>query len=274
MQTTHGYLELDGGRLYYETAGSGEALVLSHAAFLDGRMFDAQWEQLARHFHVIRYDMRGYGQSSAVNEPVCRRDDLKRLLEHLNVQQAHFVGCSNGGMIALDLLLEQPSLVRSLIVIGSAPSGFEMQGEPPHQIMDMIGALQQGNVELANELQIRIWLDSSSREPEEMDQHLRQKALQMNRNPVERNTFMISDMQPACPLNPPAVERLQEIQCPVLIVAGALDHSEVLRAADLMEQSIPNARKIIIAGTGHVPSYEQPETVTQLILDFLVGQER
>ena len=90
----HGHLNLENGTLYYETAGSGEALVLSHAAFLDSRMFDAQWEILAQQFRVIRYDMRGYGKSSAVQGPVCRRDDLQQLLHHLDVKQAHLVGSS------------------------------------------------------------------------------------------------------------------------------------------------------------------------------------
>ncbi|MBL8164111.1 MAG: serine hydrolase, partial [Anaerolineae bacterium] len=57
---------LGDGALYYEVAGAGETVVLSHAAFLDSRMFDEQWDVLAQRYRVIRYDMRGYGQSSAV----------------------------------------------------------------------------------------------------------------------------------------------------------------------------------------------------------------
>src|SRR5512147_782427 len=105
--TLHGHLDLGDGTLYYETAGTGAPLVLTHAAFLDSRMFDAQWELLAQRFQVIRYDMRGYGQSSMVQGPLCRRADLRYLLKHLKVEQAHFVGCSNGGQIVLDLALEQ-----------------------------------------------------------------------------------------------------------------------------------------------------------------------
>ncbi|MHC1782400.1 MAG: alpha/beta fold hydrolase [Anaerolineaceae bacterium] len=96
-RTTKSYLDLGDGRLYYETAGKGTPLILSHAAFLDSRMFDAIWEPLAEHFRVIRYDMRGFGKSSPVTGALCRRDDLDRLLTALDVTQAHLVGCSLSG---------------------------------------------------------------------------------------------------------------------------------------------------------------------------------
>lgn len=76
MKTTKDYLNVEGGKLYYEVAGKGAPLVLSHAAFLDSRMFDDIWEPLAKHFRVIRYDLRGFGKSSPVTGPLCRRNDL------------------------------------------------------------------------------------------------------------------------------------------------------------------------------------------------------
>ncbi|HEX5942525.1 MAG TPA: alpha/beta hydrolase, partial [Anaerolineales bacterium] len=129
-ETNTGYIELGEGKIYYETAGDGFPLVLSHAAFLDSRMFDAIWEPLARQFRVIRYDMRGYGKSSPVNGPVSRRSDLEQLLQHLGISRAHWVGCSYGGELVLDLALEHPEQVASLTLVDGTPSGFELQGEP------------------------------------------------------------------------------------------------------------------------------------------------
>ncbi len=269
IETKKSYLDLGDGQLYYETAGSGMPLILAHAAFLDSRMFDAIWEPLASRFRVIRYDMRGFGKSSPVTGPLCRRNDLDRLLTHLDLKDVHLVGCSMSGEIALDLALEQPQRIASLTLVGSTPSGFQMEGEPPRYIMEMIAALQIGNVDLATELQIRIWLDGNYREPGQVDAALRKNALEMNRIPVSQNTFFISDMQPANPLAPPAITRLESVKCPTLVIAGALDHPEVLRAADEMAKRIPNAQKTLIESTGHVPSFEQPEIFTQLLLDFL-----
>lgn len=267
--TTNGYADLGDATLYYERAGAGQTLVLSHAAFLDSRMFDGIWDALAQHYDVIRYDMRGFGKSSAATGPANRRDDLRRLLDALDVQRAHFVGCSNGGELMLDLALEQPQSVASLTLVGATMSGFEMVGEPPRHIMEMIEAMQTGNVDRANELQIRIWLDGNYREPQQMDGAQRQKALAMNRIPVEHSTFFVADGQPLNPLTPPALQRLVEVVCPTLVVVGSLDHPELLRAADLMADGIPNARKVVMDGTGHVPSYEQPAQFVAILEGFL-----
>ncbi len=212
--------------------------------------------------------MRGFRKSS----PVRVRFPPQRSgpsLTHLDVTQAHLLGCSNGGQISLDLALEQPHRFKSLTLVGSTPSGFQMLGEAPRYVMEMIAALQSGDIDLANELQIRIWLDGAQRESGQVDATLRKKALEMNRIPVAQNTFFISDMQPANPLDPPAITRLESVNCPTWIVAGALDHSEVLRAADEMVKRIPNARKTMIESTGHVPTYEQPELFINLLMDFL-----
>jgi len=269
IQTNSGYLDLGHGQIYYETAGDGFPLLLSHAAFLDRRMFDGIWEPLAAEFRVVRYDMRGFGKSSPVNGPVSRRADLQQLLNHLGIPRCHLVGCSHGGEIALDLTLENPRAAASLTLVAGTPSGFELKGEPPRYMLEMIDAMKSGDIDRANELQIRIWLDGEFREPEQMDPGLREKALQMNRIPVSLGTFFRADTQPLNPLDPPAATRLEEVRCPTLIIAGSLDHPEVLRAADEMAARIPEARKVIFKGSGHVPSYEQPDQFVRQLLEFL-----
>lgn len=268
-QTNKAFFEVEDGTLYYEQTGDGFPLVLSHAAFLDSRMFDGLVELLVPHYRVIRYDMRGYGQSSPVKGPMCRRKDLAALLEHLGVTQAHLLGCSNGGEISLDLALEKPQLAASLTLVGSTPSGFKMEGAPPQKILEMMAAMQSGNLERASELQIQIWLDSDFRRPNQVEPGLRLKALEMNRIPIQQNTFFTADVQPLTPLDPPAVNRLEEVTCPVMITAGSLDHAEVVRAAAEMTARIPNARQIIFTDCGHVPSYEKPELFAEKLLGFL-----
>ena len=77
-----GYFEYDGGKIYYETAGSGEPLIFAHAGFVDSRMWDTQWEFFAKHYQVVRFDMVGFGRSSAAIKPINRRDELAQLLNH------------------------------------------------------------------------------------------------------------------------------------------------------------------------------------------------
>lgn len=258
--------------VHYEMAGSGATVVLAHAAFLDSGMFAPQWEVLAANYRVLRYDQLGYGQSSAATGPLCRRDTLRRLLDHLGIETAHFVGCSNGGQLMLDLVLGEPQRAQSLTLVGSTPSGYVIDGPPPPHMLEMFAAQQTGDVDLASELQIRIWVDGASRQPGEVDAGVRQRALAMNRRPVADKTFLIADMQPANPLDPPALERLADVPCPTLIVAGALDHPAVVRAVDVLTEGIPDARKAIMAASGHVPSFERPAAFNPLLLDFLTAQ--
>jgi pimeloyl-ACP methyl ester carboxylesterase len=266
---TTGYVNLGDGRLYYEMDGEGETLVLNHAGFVDSRMWDDQWTELTRHFRVIRYDMRGYGKSDLATAPVARRRDLYRLLQQLGVKRAHFIGCSVGGATILDLALAHPDLVASLILVSTAPNGLQLQGPPPRYVMEMMAAMQQGNLARASDLQLRIWVDGPFREPEQVNARVRERAAEMNRIAVQNNTWMVADMQPADPLNPPAAERLSEIHVPTLVIAGALDDSEILRAADFMASGIKGAQKVIVPESAHVPNMEKPAEFNRAVLSFV-----
>lgn len=274
MTQTTGYLELDGGRLYYEMTGEGEVLVLSHAGFVDSRMWDDQWDAFAQEYKVVRFDMRGYGKSDALEAPISRRQDLLALLDHLNIERAHLLGCSMSGEVIIDFALEHSARVLSLIPVSAVPSGFEMQGEPPAELMEMMAAVEAGDLERVSELQLRIWVDGPFRQPNEVNAAVRQRAAEMNRIGVENGTWMKADAEPLNPLDPPAAGRLNELQVPTLIIVGALDNPEILRAADVMATQIAGAQKIIIEGGAHVQNMEKPDEFNRAVLTFLSGLKR
>ena len=70
----------DGGRLYWEHAGRGPVIVLIHAGLWDRRIWDAQMEPFAESHRVVRYDLRGFGRSSPLEQPFSAREDLAGLL--------------------------------------------------------------------------------------------------------------------------------------------------------------------------------------------------
>ena len=103
MKVEQDFVAANGTRLYYEAAGAGHPVVLLHGFTFDTTMWDDQFLPLAQHFRVIRYDMRGFGRSDLPGaESYSHVDDLKALLDHLGISQAHLVGLSKGGAIALD----------------------------------------------------------------------------------------------------------------------------------------------------------------------------
>ncbi len=272
MKTETGYVELADGKIYYEVAGEGQALVLSHAGFIDSGEWDDQWAAFAEKYRVIRYDMRGFGKSSKLEAPIVRREDLGHVLDHLKVEQAHLLGCSMGGAIIIDYALEHPERVLSLIPVSAVPGGFQMQGKPPDELMQMMEAAKKGDLETESELQIRVWVDGPSRKPDQVDAKVREHASKMNMIPVKNQTFMKADSQELNPLNPPAIQQLDTIKVPTLIIAGALDNSEIVRAADVMQKAIPHAKKLIIKEAAHVPNMEKPAEFNKAVLDFLAAQ--
>lgn len=261
-------MRIDDAKIYYETAGQGEDIVLVHAGFVDSRMWDDVFARLSQAFRVTRYDMRGFGQSSTLQGPVVRRQELLQVMQRLGIEKAVLIGCSLGGEIILDLALEHPEVVRALVLVSSVPGGFELQGEPPPGMMEMFSAIEQNDIQRAVALQVRVLVDGINRTPDQMDAQVRQRAAEMSRTALTNGAYVAS-LQPHQPLDPPAVQRLGEIQAPALVIAGALDHPELLRAAEFIGQGIPNAKKVILPDSGHMASMEQPAAFNAAVLDFL-----
>src|SRR5512133_2878321 len=90
--------------LHYERSGAGEALVLVHGSWVDGRTWDTVRPRLARSFEVVAFDRRGHSRSSPAPVSGTIHDDvadLAGLIESLGLQPAHVAGASGGGSIAL-----------------------------------------------------------------------------------------------------------------------------------------------------------------------------
>ena len=119
-----GYADVsDGGRLYWEHAGRGPVIVLIHAGLWDRRIWDAQMEPFAESHRVVRYDLRGFGRSSPLEQPFSAREDLAELLGALGIDQAALVGCSIGGGLAVDFAIEFPGSVSALVAGCAGASG-------------------------------------------------------------------------------------------------------------------------------------------------------
>ena len=99
-------IEVGNGSLYYEEAGVGESIIFIHGHSLDHRMWNEQFYKFAGRYHVIRYDLRGYGISSPQTEDYqfTHVEDLIILMDSLHIEKAHIVGLSLGGYIGADML--------------------------------------------------------------------------------------------------------------------------------------------------------------------------
>jgi pimeloyl-ACP methyl ester carboxylesterase len=267
MSNLHtGFAKINGATLYYEIAGQGPVLVMLHGHLLDSRQWDDQFAAFADSYRVLRYDARGFGQSSLPPEPYSHVADLYRLLRFLDIEQAYLMGCSGGGALCIDCTLQHPQMVAGLILLGSSVGGYQPTGQAPPTLIAMHAALQSGDLAQAVELSLQVFTDGPRRTAQEVNAAARERTRTMSaqlfaRPPVPEATLL--------PLDPPALERLAEIRVPTLVIVGAEDDQMLHDIADLIASRVPQAHRHIIADAGHHPNLEHPDAFNQMVTAFL-----
>lgn len=263
-----GYAPINGAQIYYEVAGQGpETLVFLHAGVADHRLWDDQVTFFAPKYKVIRYDLRGFGKSEPVDGEFSRFEDHVALMNHLGVERAHFVGCSMGGMIAMDYAVEYPDKVASLTMVGSAPNGLALEVKDPAIFSEAEAAEEAKDWDKLLELETRIWFDGIGRTPEQVDPVKRAKAVEMNRAAFEHAKKALGKQKP--PVVIFAGKRLDQLKAPLLVIVGAHDVPYILAASDYMAEHVPGARKVLLQNTAHLPSLELPDEVNRVLGEFL-----
>src|SRR5215204_3723715 len=204
--------------------------------------------------------------TAMVEGPFSYHEDLRALLDSLNVERAHLVSCSMGGGTVLDFALEYPQRVGNLVLVGSAVGGFGPEIDPPRQWDEILAAEEAGDLERVSELEVQVWVDGPGRSPDDVDASVRDLVREMNLIALRNEASGLGDeWEP----EPPAADRLPDVQAPTLLVVGDEDQPSVFAAADLLERELPNVRKVVMHGTAHVPNMERPEEFNRIVLDFL-----
>lgn len=269
-ESTQGFAEVNGAQLYYEIAGSGRSVVLVHAGIANHRMWDDQFALFAQRYQVLRYDQRGFGQSTMPAGPFAFHDDLYALLRELQITRTSLIGVSMGGMTTINLTLAHPELVEGLLLVGSGVEGLQRPPLHPEEqaLFDQEEEAEQaGDFVTANELEVHIWVDGPRRKPEDVNLAVRARIREMNMQGFNRlHEQEQAQMQH---LEPPASQRLGEIRVPTLVMVGDQDLSRVHVTADLLVANIRGARKVVIPDAAHVPNMERPEAFNQIVFDFL-----
>jgi 3-oxoadipate enol-lactonase len=271
LQKKTGFLSIQGAPLYYEIAGQGDTILLLHAGIADSGMWDEQFAVFARHYRVIRYDLRGFGQSQIPAGPFAHYEDPVVLLHEFGIEKAHVIGISFGAKVALDFALAYPTMVSSLILV--APS---VGGDVPSDAVQQFGSeeealLQRGDLSAASWLNVRFWVDGPHRRPEQVDPVVRERVYQM-----QYHAFTVPEpehMQEVS-LQPSALERLTEVHVPTLVVVGDQDLPEKVALAQMLATRIAGAQLLIVPDVAHMVTMERPQEFNRIALDFLVSTFR
>ncbi len=112
---------INGSILYYEVLGEGPAIIFVHPPVLSSDCFTHQAENLARNFKTVVFDIRGHGKSKpsekCISYPLIV-EDIKQLMDHLNIEKAFLCGYSTGGSVVLQFLLTYPKRSLGAILVG------------------------------------------------------------------------------------------------------------------------------------------------------------
>jgi len=273
-QTTSGYAPVLGGELYYEQSGAGPAVILVHAGIADLRMWDDQLPALAERHTVVRYDARGFGRTRSEPVAFSNRQDLLALMDHLGLARAVLVGCSRGGMIALDTALEAPERVTALGWVCSGISGWQPADElfTPEDIAlyeAMEAAEAAHEHERTAELDVRLWVDGPRQPEGRAAEPVRRKVYEMALNNYRSHAHLFDAGLEPQPLEPPAVARLGELRMPVLAIVGELDSPATPAAAAVLAAAAPQTQIITYPDAAHLPNMERPERFNADLLAFL-----
>jgi len=237
-----------------------------HAGICDHRMWDTQVAHFAKNYQVITFDMYGFGQSGTPDSEFAFHTDIIALMNHLNVDSARFMACSLGGAITLDVALMHPERVKGLILSGSAIAGYKYEGERHPLAAKINEAEERDDLEAVNELEIQMWVDGKGRKPGDLDPEMRQLVLDMNLIALKTDDdYWDNEVE----IDPPAIERLSEINMPTLLIYGDLDVTASIERVDILEKEISGAKKVLMPGTAHLPNMERPAEFNQIVDDFL-----
>ncbi len=266
-QPYRAFAKINGANLSYEVAGAGHPLVMLHGHLLDSGQWDDQIAAFAPTYQVIRYDARGFGQSSLPPAPYAHHEDLYALLRHLGIDHAYLIGCSGGGATILDFALTYPVMVDALILVGTGIGGYQPAGLPPPPLLAMGEAMQKGDIAGAVEFSLQIFTDGLRRTPDQVNSQARERTRAMTARLFARPPVPEAVQQS---LEPLAIEQLSAITAPTLVIVGSEDQAPLHEIADLLMAQVAGAQKVIIPDADHHPNLEQPELFQQVVQRFLL----
>jgi 3-oxoadipate enol-lactonase len=253
-----GEIELD-----YERSGAGPPLLLimgmSGSALSWGEPF---LQELRQDFDVIAYDHRGIGASSRLDGPITIRElaeDAAGLLAALEIDSAHVLGISMGGMVAQELALAHPERIRTL-ALGCTYCGGPGSVRASEQVwVRVIAAGRSGDRELVMRTMWEINVSAAFAADEQQRQRFVERALR------RRVAVAVIEQQARAAMAHDTSSRLGEIRLPTLVIHGTDDQMIPVTNGDMIAQLIPGSHLEIFDGVGHMFFLERPERSAELL---------
>ncbi|OYT58532.1 hypothetical protein B6U70_00180 [Euryarchaeota archaeon ex4484_162] len=273
------FAELDDFKMCYYVFGEGEPLILISGLGMDNTTWIYQVPFFKDFFKVIIFDNRGIGRSSRTLGPYTIKmmaEDVIKLMEYLNIKNAHVLGSSMGGMIAQEIAINHPLRVNKLVLCSTSPK--------PRRLL--LRKLSEGLRDLLNdEIEDVINIDSKR---ELFEKAISYILLQVfSRDFLKENRKLVEETMRRYLSNPYYIEtflkqvrairwhntldRLNLIEVETLVLAGDKDRLVSPENAKILAERIPSSKVIVFENIGHAMHLESPEKFNKTVLNFLRG---
>ena len=249
--------------MYYEIHGDGFPFIL-----ITGLAGDVNWWNLedikkyAEHFKTIIFDNRGAGRTDKPNMSYTMdlfASDVLGLMDALNIEKAHILGSSLGGMITQEIAINHPERVEKLILCSTHCGGSEMI-KPSQEVLEMMTSSKQDLIDGIIALCFTDKFIKSN--PKQISKFKSQ--ISQTRIPPKSYILQLQSVNSF-----DTYSRLKHIEAPTLILHGEEDILIPAANAEILEQEIPNVKKIILNELAHWPFFPKNRKLINIIIQFL-----
>lgn len=262
---------INGVNLYYEETGEGTPVVFAHEFAGDYRSWEAQVRFFSRRYRCITYNARGYPPSDVPERPEDYSQDLavadlRGLMDHLALAQAHVVGFSMGGFAALIFGLRHPERARSLVVAGCG-YGSGSDRSAWERDVELVADRMQAGMDKAAEFYARgptrvQFQDTDPRGWREFYEQLKASSSLGHANTMR-------GVQKRRPSVPQLEEEMKRLTVPTLLMTGDEDEP-CLEPSIFMKRTIPAAALVVMPKRGHTINLEAPDEFNRHLQDFFI----
>jgi len=257
------HASINGIRMIYDVAGAEDAfpIVLHHPLATNLSIWDEITPVLAARYRVIRFDARGHGQTEAPKGPYTFETlsaDVVALMDHLEIERAHYLGLSMGGMVGQYLGLDHPGRFASLQLVSTSS---RIPDEARHMWVDRVTVAREKGMASQVAPAMQRWVTEANRQKPALVARL---SRMIETTPLEGYAGWC---QAIGGLN--VTDRLKAITLPTQVIVGIEDPATPPAAAKAIHEQIKGSTLVQMPGTAHMLCAEDPATFHKHVMAFL-----
>lgn len=272
------FADINGVKICYEIKGKGYPIILVHGFGSKKETWRAQFDPLSKKFKVIRFDNRGAGKS---DRPIMMytmevfADDIRGLMDHLQIKKAHIIGSSLGGMIVQNFVIKYPEYANKVVLINTNYGTPDEQGPNVYKKfrLDYLAKLKEDpdktfwdGARVSYHISFRKEMEANPKKkfyglwsPEDL----------IKDNTIDPPTPSDIEAQANALITHHTYERLGEIKNETLLIASSHDRVCPKSVMVEMHEKIPNSILKVIDKAGHSSPLSRAPEVNKIIIDFL-----